>query len=215
MTIVEASTKAAPNPSDGDLVVGVASGDRAALADLYDRYAPALLGLGIRILHSRRDAEDVVHDVFLEVWRRAHSYDPERASVRGWLLLMMRCRSLDRRKSAAFSLSTPLDTVSRDAPYGVMTESDLHVPDGAPRDHAGDAIDHKRALAALSALPEPQRAVLVLGYFRGLTSAEIAAELQLPIGTVKSRVAAALRALRERMGLGRAPEEDRPNGRLP
>jgi RNA polymerase sigma-70 factor (ECF subfamily) len=198
---VEATTTI-EGPSDGDLVVAVASGDRAALASLYDRYASVLLGLGIRVLRSRRDAEDVVHDVFLEVWRRAHSYDPARASVRGWLLLMMRCRSLDRRKSAAFALSTPLDTVSHDAAsHGALSESDARLPDGPSGDRVGEAIDHKRAIAALAALPEAQRDVLVLGYFQGLSSSEIATELDIPIGTVKSRVAAAMRALRERMGI--------------
>ncbi len=201
---VEATARASSvEPSDGDLVVRVASGDRAALAGLYDRHASTLLGLGIRVLRSRRDAEDVVHDVFLEVWRRAHSYDPARASVRGWLLLMMRCRSLDRRKSAAFSLSTPLDTVGRD-PGGALSRADARfsgVPEG-PSDLTGDTIDHKRAVAALEALPDVQREVLVLGYFQGLSSSEIAAELGIPIGTVKSRVAAAMRTLRERMGIG-------------
>lgn len=214
VTSVEATTKAA-EPGDGDLVIAVASGDRSALATLYDRYASTLLGLGIRVLRSRRDAEDVVHDVFLEVWRRAHSYDPARASVRGWLLLMMRCRSLDRRKSAAFALSTPLDTVSHDAAaHGAMSESDSRLPDGPSADRAGEAIDHKRAVAALAALPEAQRAVLVLGYFQGLSSSEIATELQIPIGTVKSRVSAAMRALRERMGIDQTPDE-RADGSRP
>jgi RNA polymerase sigma-70 factor (ECF subfamily) len=196
---IEAITEASEGPSDAELVIAVASGERAALASLYDRYASTLLGLGIRVLRSRRDAEDVVHDVFLEVWRRAHSYDPARASVRGWLLLMMRCRSLDRRKSAAFSLSTPLDTIGHEGANGAG-----HLAEGPSSDRAGEAIDHKRAVAALAALPDAQREVLVLGYFQGLSSSEIATELQIPIGTVKSRVAAAMRALRERMGIREA-----------
>lgn len=206
---VDASEITSEAPTDEALMIAVASGDRAALATLYDLYAPVLLGLGIRVLRSRRDAEDVVHDVFLEVWRRAHSYDPTRASVRGWLLLMMRCRSLDRRKSAAFSLSTPLDTVTHDAAsHGALANARAH--DGSAS--AGDAIDHKRAVTALAALPEAQREVLVLGYFQGLSSSEIATELDIPIGTVKSRVAAAMRALRERMGLSDAALESTSGG---
>lgn len=178
--------------SDALLVLRISEGDRDALAALYDRHASALLGLGVRILRSRREAEDIAHDVFLEVWRRAHSYDPARASVRGWLCLMMRCRSLDRRKSAAFSLSSPLVQDPR------VESASL---DGA--------LDGARVSRALAALPEPQREVLYLGYFEGLSSSEIASELSLPVGTVKSRVAAALRALRATLGAGSSLAEDR------
>jgi len=173
-------------PCDADLVVAVAGGDRDALAGLYDRYAGVLLGLGIKVLRNRREAEDLVHDVFLEVWRRAHSYDPSRASVRSWLLLMMRSRSLDRRKSHGFALSAPLE----------------HDPRVAPSSESpAVALDRARVLAALETLPEAQRAVLVLGYFEGLSSSEMAARLSLPVGTVKSRVAGAMRALREKLGV--------------
>jgi RNA polymerase sigma-70 factor (ECF subfamily) len=172
--------------SDAALVLGVASGDRDALAVLYDRYAGVLLGVGIKVLRSRREAEDVVHDVFLEVWRRAHSYEPSRASVRAWLLLMMRCRALDRRKSHGFALASPLE----------------HDPRVAPASESpAVALDHARVTAALGELPDPQRTVLVLGYFEGLSSSEIAEKLGLPIGTVKSRVAGAMRALRGRLGV--------------
>lgn len=176
---------AAPSPDPG-LILAVASGDRDALAQLYDRYSGLMLGLGIKVLRNRREAEDLVHDVFLEVWRRAHTYDPSRASVRSWLLLMMRCRALDRRKSHGFALSSPLEHDPRVAPQS---------------DSPAVALDRARVVAALEQLPEPQRAVLVLGYFEGLSSSEIAERLSLPIGTVKSRVAVAMRALRERLGV--------------
>lgn len=172
---------AADVAGDAALIVAVAAGDRAALAALYDRYAGALLGLGIRVLRSRREAEDVVHDVFLEVWRRAHTYEPARASVRAWLMLMMRCRALDRRKSHGFALRAPLERDPRVAP---ASES------------PAVAVDRARVAAAVEALPEAQRAVLLLGYFEGLSSSEMAERLGLPLGTVKSRVAAAMRALR-------------------
>ena len=180
-------------------MLAVAGGDRKALASLYDRHAGSMLGLGVRVLRSRESAEDVLHDVFLEVWRRAHTYDRTRASVRGWLFLMMRCRALDRRKSAAVARSTSLDATGLDA---VAAKSSI--TSGSPNvsgDAAQNAVDHKRAVAALARLPEAQQAVLVLGYFEGLSSSEIASELGVPIGTVKSRVAAAMRALRETLGV--------------
>jgi RNA polymerase sigma-70 factor (ECF subfamily) len=176
------------NAADVALMLSVAGGDRAALATLYDRHGSAMLGLGVRVLRNRQLAEDVLHDVFLEVWRRAHTYDAARASVRGWLFLMMRCRALDKRKSAAVSRSTSIDAKDLDA---MMSEA---LP-------GSDTVDHKRAVAALASLPEAQRAVIVLGYFEGLSSAEIAAELDLPVGTVKSRVAAGMRALRDSLGV--------------
>lgn len=186
-------TEGPTETADSELVRRIAEGDRLALATLYDRHASALVGLGVRILRARREAEDITHDVFLEVWKRAHSYDPTRASVRGWLCLMMRCRSLDRRKSAAFSLSSPL-------------EHDPRIDGASPE----GLLDGARVTRALADLPEAQREVLVLGYFEGLSSSEIAAELSLPIGTVKSRVAAGLRSLRSTLGAGHAVEEDAP-----
>ena len=177
---------------DAEIVAAVAVGDRSALAALYDRYVGLLMGLGVRILRNRRESEDLVHDVFLEVWRRAPTYDPARASVRAWLVLMMRCRALDRRKSHAFKLRASLDHDPRVAPE---TEGPSEV------------LERNRLAEQVQALPENQREVLILGYFEGLSSTEIAERLDIPLGTVKSRVAAGIRALRKAMVDD--PEEDR------
>lgn len=194
------SSESDPNAADAALVLAIAGGDRKALAALYDRHGSAMLGLGVRVLRSRRDAEDVLHDVFLEVWRRAHTYDGARASVRGWLFLMMRCRALDRRKSAAFARSTSLEVTGLDA---LTSKASSVGSTEASGEAAPNALDHKRAVEALARLPQAQSAVLILGYFEGLSSSEIATELNLPIGTVKSRVAAAMRALRDSLGVER------------
>ena len=187
MLVASMSPTLEPVP-DAELVRRVCEGDRSALGNLYDRHAALLVGVGVRILRDRREAEDIVHDVYLEVWRRAPSYDPKRASVRGWLLLMMRSRSLDRKKSAGFSRGSPLD-VEPAAPLGSPELS----------------LDRQRVVRALLDLEKGQRDVLLLGYFEGLSSSEIATELGLPLGTVKSRVAAALRSLRSVL----APPEER------
>lgn len=158
----------------------VATGDRAALAALYDRYGGLMLALGLRVLGSRRDAEDITHDVFIEVWRRADAYDPKRASVRTWLLLIMRSRSLDRRRSAFFAWTQPLAEERVDE-SGSLPDSDL----------AAGELRH-----ALVSLNEQQRDLLQLAYFEGLSSSEMATRLSVPLGTVKSRMAGALRALR-------------------
>ncbi len=183
-------------PDDAALLRAVAAGDRGALAALYDRHAPLLIAVGVRILRNRRDAEDIAHDVFLEVWRRAATYDASKAAVRTWLVLIMRCRALDRRKSAAVALT------------GALVE-DSRATDAA--DGPDATLDRGRVAGALAALTPTQREVLVLGYFEGLSSSEIAERLSIPLGTVKSRVAGALRALRAQLGVPGAAATDGPS----
>ena len=168
---------------DGALVVAMAAGDRQALARLYDRYGSLLLAVGLRVLGERREAEDVLHDVFLEAWRQASHYAPVRGTVRTWLVMRMRSRALDRRRSAGFSRSAPMDSLERRAN-----------PDAVD---PAMAADHATLRAALFALPAEQRIVLELGYFEGLSSSEISEKEGIPLGTVKSRVAAALAKLRQ------------------
>lgn len=174
---------------DRALVARCAEGDRSALSALYGRYAPRLLAIGVRILHERREAEDVLHDVFLEAWKQAHRYDPERGSVAAWLSLRMRSRSLDRVRSAQRSRSVPLS--EEPASLDPSTESS---PEQAPMVHA--------LREAMLALPEEQARVVLLAYFRGLSSTEIAKTLDIPVGTTKSRMAAAMSKLREALGEG-------------
>lgn len=170
---------------DADLLARMGRGERQALADLYDRFAPRLLALGVRMLGDRREAEDVVHDVFVETWHAARSYAPERGTVSSWMNLRMRSRCLDRLRSADRSRTIRSD----DGPsLAAVPES---VPPGS-----GDQTTVLRALESLS--PE-QRRVLELGYYAGMSQSEIAAVVGVSIGTVKSRTAAALQKLRTRL----------------
>jgi RNA polymerase sigma-70 factor (ECF subfamily) len=162
----------------------MARGDSTALAQLYDRYAPNMLALAQRIVGRGAEAEDVIHDVFLEAWRHSADYDPTRGSVKSWLLLRTRSRSLDVQKSAR---------VSKQA--GNLDERWL-AELGDPSHDTAATADQARIRQVLVALPPEQREVLLLGYFEGLTSSEIAERVGVPLGTVKSRVAAALAALR-------------------
>jgi len=166
---------------DADLVLAVARGERHALAALYDRYGPTMLALALRIVRDKREAEDLLHDVFLEVWRTAKDYDPVRGRVRTWLCIRMRSRALDRQKSARISRKSGDESVLE----RVAVDPDV---DGSP--------DRARLRLALADLPPEQRRVLELGYFEGLSCSEIAERIAAPIGTVKSRVAAALAKLR-------------------
>ena len=172
---------------DVTLISGTASGDRDCLAALYDRYAAALLAIGRRILGDRREAEDLLHDVFLEVWRQAADYVESRGTVRAWLLMRMRSRALDRRKAAVFAKRADLPAAD--------TLADV-LGDGDGGEDPALAPDRHAVRRALAELPAEQRQVLELGYFEGLSSTEIAERVRAPVGTVKSRVAAALAKLR-------------------
>ncbi|HEY3252551.1 MAG TPA: sigma-70 family RNA polymerase sigma factor [Polyangiaceae bacterium] len=170
--------------SDEVLVRAIANGDTRALAALYDRHAPLMLGLARRIVIGKAEAEDIVHDVFVEAWRRAADYDENRGSVKAWLLLRTRSRAIDFRKSAG---------VARTVPTG---DGDWLAALADPRADESEAPDRTRLRHVLSALSSEQREVLWLGYYEGLSSSEIATRIGIPVGTVKSRVAAALSALR-------------------
>lgn len=171
---------------DARLVAAMAEGDRNALAALYERHSGVLLALALRIVRQRREAEDLLHDVLLEAWRAAKDFDPNRGRVRTWLAIRMRSRALDLQKSAR---------VSRNAGDGGL--------DAIVDEREGKSPDHARVRSALGQLSEDQRRVVELAYFDGLSCSEIAARIAIPVGTVKSRLAAGLRQLRDTMGAAR------------
>lgn len=174
------------DPADDlELIVEAARGSRDAFGRLYDRHGVAVATVARRFLGSAAEVDDLVHDVFLEAWQRAGDYDPSRGSVRAWLLVRARSRCLDRRKSPAHT--------RRDALVGEPTAG----PEAAER--LEGRLDGARMQAALARLPDEQRAALLLGYGEGLSSSEIAARLSIPVGTVKSRVHAAMQKLREEL----------------
>jgi RNA polymerase sigma-70 factor (ECF subfamily) len=184
--IVHAAAVQAGSDADIEVLRNVAAGDKQALGLLYDRHCGVMLALGLRIVGVRREAEDLLHDVFLEAWRHAGDYDPRRGSVKTWLLLRMRSRCLDRVRSHGFSRVQSLE--HEPARQGAVERTERR-------------LDAARARALLETLPPAQREVLELGYFEGLSFSEIASALDIPIGTVKSRVSAAMSKLREDLGV--------------
>ena len=176
------SREAEREEPDVELMERLARGDRAALALLYERHAPLLLALGLRMLGDNREAEDVVHDAFLEAWRAAGDYDRTRGSVRAWLMLRMRSRTLDRIRSAGRRRVVSIDNVS--------------LPESGNGDSTTSGAERLGVRMSLETLPAEQRRVLALGFYEGLSASEIAERLQVPVGTVKSRTAAALSKLR-------------------
>jgi RNA polymerase sigma-70 factor (ECF subfamily) len=168
--------------SDESLVFSVANGDRAALADLYDRYAARLLGFARWLGLRDSDAEDIVHDVFLEVWHSAGDYDPHRASVETWISVRLRSRVLDYwRRPANSRMASVSELETAIAPVdGVLhVDRDLLLSRG------------------LSRLSPCQRQVVILAFMEGFSYDEISQQLSIPFGTVKSRLQSALAKLRE------------------
>lgn len=178
----------ASDPVDVHLVQRMAAGDSEALGQLYDRHAALLLSIGMRVLGERQAAEDLVHDVMMEAWRKAADYDPSRGAVRAWLVLRCRSRALDRRAALPRARWVPLDEVGGEAL-------------AAQPPTVAAAEDTERVRAALAELPEAQREVLELAFWSGLSSAEIAARVEAPIGTVKSRMRLGLTTLRGALGV--------------
>ena len=182
---------------DAGLLRAVARGDEAAFARVYDRYAPILLGLMLRILRSRPEAEDVLQEVFLQVWQQARSFDPARGRAFTWLATLARSRAIDRLRA----VDSRERAAQRSAEDGRAPASGSH---GWADEEAVRAERAEAVRAALAELPEEQRQVLVLAYLDGMSQSEIAAAKNQPLGTVKTRTRTGLRklsdALRVRLG---------------
>ena len=186
--------------SDEVLIRRVAqSGDGRAMAELYDRYGGLVYGAGMRYLGDRGLAEDLVQDVFFAVWRSAAGFDPSRASFSTWMHRVTRNRATDlaRRRRARVRTVAPTGTL----------------PEPGEGDAAEEILRGFEVVGVLSALSPAHREVLALAYFGGLSQREISARIDTPLGTVKSRTTAALRAAREHLLDER--REDDPKARDP
>jgi RNA polymerase sigma-70 factor, ECF subfamily len=173
--------------ADADLLRLIAEGDVRAMGELYDRYAPTLFPIAVRIVRDRGEGEDILHDAFVAVSERASQYAPERGSVIAWLVTLVRNLSIDR-------------TRRRDRRGALAREVLPHEPPASVRDPerlTSEAGEREKIRRALSTLPEAQRLTLEVAFFEGLSYPEIAARENVPLGTIKSRAARALAALRE------------------
>jgi len=167
----------------------MARGDHDALAELYDRHARLVYSLALRIVRDQGDAEDVVQEVFSQAWRQAARYESSRGNVIAWLLNLARSRAIDRLRGR------------RSRPEGTVDPVALEVPDLAtPIDEelalSGRATQIRAAVEDLSVL---QRMAIELAFYEGLTHVEIAERLELPLGTVKTRIRQGLLKLKDRL----------------
>jgi len=186
----------APRPeadaSDGMLVRRVAEGDDTALEALYDRYGRPAFALARRITGEQVFAEDVVQEVFLALWRDPEKYDPARGGFPSWLLATTHHKAVDavRREE---TVRRRRATLAEEAVAYTSAISDLPPVEDA----AWSGLRGERVRKALSSLPEPQREALVLAYYAGYTQREIAERTNTPLGTVKTRMLAGMRRLRD------------------
>jgi RNA polymerase sigma-70 factor, ECF subfamily len=175
--------------TDVDILRRIAGGDEQALAALYDRYRLILFGLIQRILHSQAEAEDVLQEVFLQVWRRASDFDEARGRPFTWLVTLARSRAIDRLRSLG-SRDRTAQEAARDTPERLSDAAE-----DAVKSEQGEIVRD-----ALRELPEEQRRTLLLAYFEGLTQSEIAERTGTPLGTVKTRMRSGMIKLRELLG---------------
>ena len=164
------------------LIRRMTAGDAGALAEAYDLFAGLVNGLALRILRDRTEAEDVVQEVFVQVWRQAARFDPERGSPEAWICTMARTRALDRLRRRATRREQPAEEAAPAATDAPRTEEALAV---------------RKALETLSG---DQRRALELAYYEGLTQSEIAERLGEPLGTIKTRIRTAMIRLRDVLG---------------
>lgn len=175
----------------GELLVQLAAGDRAAFARLYDMLSARVFGLILRVLVNRAQSEEVLQEVFLEVWQSAGAFAPNRGQGRTWVMTIAHRRAVDRVRSAQASSERDRRAGLREhgVPYdGVAEEVELR-------------LEGRRVAAALAGLSDPQREAITLAYYGGYSQSEIAALVGAPLGTVKTRMRDGLSRLREEMGV--------------
>jgi RNA polymerase sigma factor (sigma-70 family) len=192
---------------DRALVARVTEGDGGALEALYDRYGPACFGLARRILTDEQFAQDVVQEVFLAVWRDAHRFDAVRGAFSSWLLSMTHHKAVDavRREE---------NLRKRRTTAAVLEDREVDGPQ-VP-DEVWSTLRRERVRAAMQTLPDPQREALVLAYFGGYTQREIAGLTNTPLGTVKTRMLAGMRRLKDGLeGLQNTAPDEHATDTLP
>jgi RNA polymerase sigma-70 factor (ECF subfamily) len=170
------------------LIARIARGDRDAFSRFYDDFAPTAFGLIRRVLRDPQAAEEVLQEVFWQVWRDAPQYDARRGSPVAWLLMRAKTRAIDKLRSVR----------RREQTFVMPVDEAIARRDEPPAENPGVAAESRGLVAAaLAKLPDAQRRVVELAFFEGLTQTEIAAQLGEPLGTVKTRARLALDRLRD------------------
>lgn len=187
---MDTPSQQAASTIDPALLARVVKGDVQAFSQLYDQSSTLLYSLALRMLGNKEDAAELLQDVYLEVWRKVSRYDVGRGSPLAWLITLTRSRAVDRLRAR---ISRGQHTI------GTSLDGANHVPDRGLNPFEAQADQEIRALVvgALAALPPAQQEALELAYYEGLSHMEIAAKLNQPLGTVKTRIKLGMSKLRE------------------
>ena len=177
--------------SNEDLLLATAQGDQVAFAELYDRIAGLVYGIVRRVVRDPSQSDEVTQEIFVEVWRTAARFDPDRGAAQSWILTMAHRRAVDRVRS---------EQAGRDRTEKVGQSQALREFDEVA-DTVETSIEHQEVRDALGALTDLQRQAVELAYFQGYTYREVADLLQTPLGTVKTRMRDGLIRLRDAMGV--------------
>jgi RNA polymerase sigma-70 factor, ECF subfamily len=165
-----------------EMIAGIRDGREAAMAQLYDRYSGIVYSVALRVLGDTGAAEDVMQEIFMQLWRKPESFDANRGSLAAWLAVIARHRAIDalRKRKPETDIS---DVV-------IALDLDLEA-------EAGRKIAIEKVRGALASMPADQRKAVELAFFEGLTHSEVAARTGEPLGTVKTRIRSALQTLRK------------------
>tara|TARA_R110002096_G_scaffold329006_6_gene523094 strand:+ start:62498 stop:63115 length:618 start_codon:yes stop_codon:yes gene_type:complete len=184
------------NEKDRDLMKRIASQDPVALSLLYDKYHKILFGLLLSVLKKKEEAEDLLQEVFTTIWQKADQFDTERGSAYTWIVSLTRNKGIDRLRSKVYKEQKRQSTSLNDDDVFQPLYSDENSP-------LESTILSERAsqlYTALQKLSEKQRTVIQVAYFDGLSQSEISDKLDLPLGTVKTRMRDGMLKLRELLG---------------
>jgi RNA polymerase sigma-70 factor, ECF subfamily len=175
-------TQAPNQKDDGALIARIRVGDQSAMADLYDRYSGVVYGVALRVLANTTAAEDVVQEVFLQLWRNPQAFDAKRGRLAPWLAVIARNRAIDMLRKR------PLEDDINEIP--ISTGVNLE-------DESSQRLAVEKVRGVLVQLPQDQRKALEMAFFEGMTHTEIAGKTGEPLGTVKTRIRTGLLALRK------------------
>ena len=189
-TLMMAVVSRAQRDEDDVMLIGrIGAGDESALSELYNRYSQLLYAMQMRILHSVEDAEDMLQEVFLQVWNKASSYQRDKGTVYTWLVTLTRNRTIDRLRSKGFRKQQQEIDMEQ---LSLMDET----RSGNPHNMTVLSEQQRTVVNVLQQLNNEQQQVLALAYYEGYSQSEIAEKLNVPLGTVKSRMRQGLLKMR-------------------
>lgn len=175
------------NPLETGLLLRIAQRDPQAVGLLYDCLGTWIFSLALSIVKDKRDAEEVTQEVFVQVWQQADRYKPERGSVKAWLAIITRRKAIDRTRARGY----------KETARTVASTEQMITTDSGPGPNGASGVLTK----ALKSLDDGHAEVLNLSYYEGFSHSEIAERLNLPLGTVKTRIRSGIRQLRDLLGV--------------